>query len=295
MKIGVDIGGSHIAIGIVTEEGKIVAKQEEYIKFIEQEKTQIRQQIRDTIVSLINSTLKQMQMPVFLIDEIGIGIPGVVEQNKIKKCDKFEIINWDLAKELEDYYDTTVKIQNDAFCAAMAESIYGNLRNAKNAVFMCLGTGIGGTIILNNQIIPSELGHMIIEKEGEKCNCQNRGCLENYCSMRTLKNDIKKILEIEKNISSEEMNIILNNEKQNRELQNIEEEFTLNLAIGINNIINILNPSKICIGGSFVHFEKTLYHMLIAKMNTLTYKFNKPEIILSKLGNDAGIIGATLI
>ena len=107
--------------------------------------------------------------------------------------------------------------------------------------------------------------------------------------------NIKKILEIEKNISSEEMNIILNNEKQNRELQNIEEEFTLNLAIGINNIINILNPSKICIGGSFIKKEKTLYHMLIAKMNTLTYKFNKPEIILSKLGNDAGIIGATLI
>ena len=295
MKIGIDLGGSHISVGMVNEEGKIVAKQEKDIVFINNEKNKIKEQIRDTIVSLINTTLKDKQIPVFLLEEIGMGIPGTIENNKIKKCDKFEIYNWNIAKELEDYYQVTVKIQNDAYCAALAEKQYGNLKKVNRGIFLCLGTGIGSAIIIKDEVIPSECGHMIIEKEGKECNCMHRGCLETYCSMKILKDSIIKKLQLNKNTTSEEIVTILRNEQQNKQLEELENEFIEYLALGITNIINIINPEKICLGGSFVHFEKTLYHKLISKMSLITCQYEKPEIILAKLKNDAGLIGATLL
>lgn len=295
MKVGIDLGGSHISVGLVNEEGKIVAKQEKNIVFTNNLTNRIEEQIRDTIVSLINATLKDRQIPIFLIEEIGIGIPGTIENNKIRKCSKFEIYNWNLQKELESYYEVPIKVQNDAYCAALAEKQYGNLKEVNRAVFLCLGTGIGSAIILKDEIIASECGHIIIKKQGKECNCNNKGCLETYCSMKVLKDSIIEKLQLDKSTTSEEIVVILNNEKQNRQLEDIQNEFIENLAIGIINIINIINPEKICLGGSFVHFEKTLYHKLIAKISSITCQYEKPEIVLANLKNEAGIIGATLL
>lgn len=119
MKIGIDLGGSHIAVGIVTEEGKLLTKQEENGIFLKEENK--AQFIRDSMVSLINCALRELQIPSFMIEEIGIGIPGIVKENKIIKMKKYGIEEWDLAKELEAHYQIPVKLQNDALCSAKAE------------------------------------------------------------------------------------------------------------------------------------------------------------------------------
>lgn len=294
MKIGIDLGGSHVAVGIVTEEGKVLAKEEKNISFVTKEKKIIQEQIRDHIVSLINVVLKEIQVPIFLIEKIGIGIPGIVENNKIKKCNKFGITNWNLAQELEKYYGIPVILQNDALCAAIAEKEYGALKETKKAVFLCFGTGIGGVTIIEEQIISSEYGHMIIQKNGKECNCGQRGCFETYSSMKVLKEEMIKVLKLDKNTTSEELLTILRKEEKD-EINAYLDQYIQTVLIGISNIVNIINPEKICIGGSFVYYEDILYKRLLEKLLTIPCQFQKPEIVLATLGNTAGIIGATLI
>lgn len=289
MKIGIDLGGSHISVGIITVEGKLIKKIDENIKLINDEN--IEGVIRDKIISLITHILRISQIPIFVIEEIGIGIPGIVNRNIIEKCEKYGIYNWDLAKELEEYYKIPIKINNDALCAAKAELKYGNLKNSKKAVFLCFGTGIGGAITLDDNVFSSEIGHMVIKDKTKKCHCGKEGCFEQYCSMRVFKEEIVKILDLNTDTASEELLNILRNQKQNDNVNNYINSYIETLLIGISNIINIINPEKICIGGSFTYFDDILYKKLIEEYKNTKCQYKKPEIVLAKFKNEAGIIG----
>lgn len=292
MKIGIDLGGSHIAVAIITEEGKILEKQEENI--IVSNNENIKEIIIEKIIRIINAVLRNAQVPSFVIEEIGIGFPGIIENNIIKKCDKYEIYNWDLAERLEKHYQVSVKLQNDALCAAKAEKEYGNLNEIKRGVFICFGTGIGGATIINEEVIPSEFGHMIIEKDGNLCSCGRRGCFETYSSMRAFKNKIVEVLGINVEATSEEILNFLIKNKDDKSVNKYIDDYINTLCIGLSNIINMINPEQICIGGSFTYFEDILYKRLLEKAQLISYQFDKPKIVLAKLKNDAGIIGATL-
>ena len=293
MKIGIDLGGSHVAVGIITDSGKIMQKEDKDIEYSEKNEN-IEQNIIDKILYLINSVLRSAQIPIFVIEEIGIGVPGIIENNIVKKCDKYKIYNWNLAKILEEHYQIPVKIQNDALCAAKAEKEYGNLKDTKRGVFVCFGTGIGGATIINEEVISSEFGHMIIQKDGNLCNCGKRGCFETYSSMKVFKNEMIKVLRINENATSEEILKLLIKNKDDENVNKYIDNYINTLCIGLSNIINIINPEQICIGGSFTYFEDTLYKRLLEKAQLISYQFDKPKIVLAKLKNDAGIIGATL-
>lgn len=292
MKIGIDLGGSHISVGVITEDGKIIKKAEKNLKIEPNEN--IKELIRDEISSLISCVLNELKMPSFVIKQIGIGVPGITKENTIVKCEKYGIYNWNLAKEIEDFYQIPVKVQNDALCAAKAEYKYGNLQNVKKAVFLCFGTGIGGTIILDGKIFPSEIGHMIIGNNELKCHCGKKGCFETYASMRVFKEGVIKTLELSESTTSEEILNILRDKKNNTKLNNYIDDYINQLLIGLSNIINIINPEKICIGGSFTYFEDILYKRLLEKLIDINCQFEKPQIVLAKLQNTAGIIGAVL-
>lgn len=291
MKIGIDLGGSHIAVGIVTSAGKILRKEEKDI-IMQYEEEKIKQYLVDNILEMINAAIRNAEIPVFVIEEIGIGVPGIVEKNIIKKCDKYKIKDWDLAKIIEEHYSIPVKLENDAVCAAKAEKEYGNLKDDKDAVFICIGTGIGSAIIKNGEIYASEIGHMIIEKGGRECNCKNKGCFETYSSMKVFKKELIEILGINQNATSKEILETLIKNKENEKINEYINRYTETLCIGLANIINILKPRKICIGGGFTYFEDILYKRLLEKIQLISYRFEKPQIVLAKLQNDAGIIGA---
>ena len=207
----------------------------------------------------------------------------------------------DLKSMLNEYYGVNIELKNDAKCAALAEKRFGALKNYKDAVFLCLGTGIGGATFYNGKLLEhkrsagSEYGHMIITKDGIECNCGNKGCFEKYASMQSFKIGLKQLLNLDEEILSNELLDILLKEHDNEKVNNYIDEFIDNLILGISNITNSIEPEVICLGASFVYLEKILYTRLIEKLDENKYKFNKPEIILAKLGNDAGIIGASLI
>lgn len=298
MKIGIDMGGSHIAVAIVNNQGKIIEKIEEDI--------QKENSNAQYILNYVDKTIEKLRKSAD-IEAIGIACPGNPKGSKIENLVNLSIAEVDF-KELEKKYGVKIKSVNDAKAAAIAEKTYGALKQSSDCVFLCLGTGIGGAVFLNNQLLVAnrnpgfELGHMIIERDGIECNCGKKGCFETYCSMKRFKDKAREVLKRigihEKIESGEEIRIALENNMDNLNIQKLVEEYINNLVIGLSNVIDIFEPDRICIGGSFVYFEEILYRKLICEMEKRRYVFNKgeiPEIELAELGNDAGIIGATLI
>lgn len=298
MEIGIDLGGSHIAVGIVSEKNKIIAKRETNINNVED----IKQYIIDNIKILIGEVLRDVGAPSCVISKIGIATPGKVINNVIHDIYNLGINEFNLPQILENHYGIDVKARNDAKCAALAEKKIGNMKEYTDCVFLCIGTGIGGATFINGNMLEytkdfgSEYGHMIINKDGNECKCGNKGCFETYASMKSFKNGIINLLSLNSNTSSKDILNILTDKVRikDEQVNNYIDEYIDNLLIGISNICNIIEPEIICIGGGFVYFEDILYKRLLEKINLKKYNFNIPKITLAKLGNDAGIIGALL-
>lgn len=133
----------------------------------------------------------------------------------------------------------------------------------------------------------------MLYKDGIKCNCGRSGCFEKYASMSALKREICKELGLE-SISGEQLKEILEDES-NQKISKIVDNYIEDLSLGIANIINIFEPEVIALGGSFAFFQDTLFRKLKDRINKeeLFNKNNPPKLVLAKLKNDAGIIGAT--
>lgn len=301
MKLGIDIGGSHIGIGVVSEDGKIVEKSEKRIT--EEEKKDIKKAIEDYIIESFGNYSKKYE-----ITSVGIAIPGTLNKGVIIKSVNLGVENYDIIGNLKSKINIPIIIRNDAKCAAVAENVYGCLKNYDRSVFLTLGTGIGGAVIINNKLLDTgslsgcEIGHMVIEKDGIKCNCGRNGCFEKYASMKNFKNKLRKELGLTEKTRGEELLNIIRNNKPGREnyeiIERVVSEFIEDLSIGIANLINIFEPEAIGIGGSFVFFEDVLMERLKNKLKEPNLLFNsRDEINIESaiLGNDAGIIGATLM
>ena len=238
---------------------------------------------------------------------IGIATPGNPKNGVIKNIvnlniKEFEIEN--MLKEKINKYDIKIKLQNDGKCAALAEKKIGCLKDYSDCVFLCIGTGIGGAAFIDNKFLKPkrnsgfEFGHMVIKKDGKLCKCGNKGCFEAYCSKKKFKENMQEILKIKEYVGADELIEKIEENWANEKISNLLNEYVDNLAIGISNIINILEPEAIAIGGSMSHYEKLIFDRLKNKIYNGEYLFNKdnpPIIMPAQTGNEAGIIGATLI
>ncbi len=300
MKVGIDLGGSHIAIGVVNNKGKIIEKTEK--RLLSNEKKHIEKTIEDNIIGYIKELSAK-----YKIEEIGIAAPGTIQDGKIIKAYNLGIEEYDIKSKLSKKVRVPIKIKNDAKCAAIAEHKYGCLKQYKRSVFLTLGTGIGGAVIINNKLLDTgnlpgcEFGHMIIEKDGLLCGCGKFGCWQQYASMKSLKDKLRKKLGYDEQTDSKQLlNILKNTTKEDSNfiiINNILEEYTKDLSIGISNLINIFEPEAVGIGGSFVYFKDILLYKLENELFNDGLLFNSRKdlkIETAILGNDAGIIGATL-
>ncbi len=296
MKIGFDIGGSHISAGLIDDEYKIIEKQEISLKEISNE--ELIKYIEKNIIEIYTKYSEKYE-----ITKIGISIPGTVEKNYIKKAVNLDIENYDLKFNLEKVVKCEIVIRNDVKNSALAELEFGNLQNKKRNVFLTLGTGIGGAVIIDNKVLEgSEFGHMIINQNGLDCSCGNKGCWEQYASMKAFKKMVVEQYNNGEYINSKEILDLLNDKKIKRNnediyLEKIVDKYIENILVGLINIINILEPDIIGLGGSFSYFEDIFIPKLNKKIQSerLTLNNRKDiEIVSAKLKNDAGIIGAVL-
>jgi len=302
MKIGVDIGGSHVGIGLINKSGKIIAKEEQDLNNNLKDEN-YSQKLVETIIELITKILDKEKIDMKEISLIGMAIPGTVSETHIIKAENLHIKNFDIASEINKYFNIPIMLRNDAKCAAIAEKEYGGLKKYDDALFLTIGTGIGGAVFLGGKLLKPkkyegfEIGHMVIKKDGIKCNCGREGCFEKYASMKVLKDKIKEEFGGTE-ITGEEVKKILEDEANSVKTEKIINEYIENLAIGIANLINIFEPQTISIGGSFVYFKDILLDKLIKKLSEKHMLFNDqevPKIVMAKLKNDAGIIGSVVM
>ena len=300
MKIGIDLGGSHIGIGLVQEDKIIDIKEKQFNR---QDRVNIEETITNSIMKMLTELLQENNLLIEDVDLIGIASPGTISNGKIVKAGNLNIKDFDLVSKLKEKYTIPIKMRNDGKCAALAEKYYGAMKEFEDCVFINIGTGIGGAVFMDGKLLEPkrysgfEIGHMIVNKGGRKCSCGKQGCLEAYASIKALKNKVAETLDMDNDISGQYLReeLLIKNDPRVQEDLDIFLEY---LKTGICNLIDIFEPEVVCFGGSFSYYEgNPIYDKLIEKINEPKSTSNdgeKPKFVFAKFKNDAGIIGATL-
>lgn len=299
MNIGIDLGGSHIGVGLIEgyELKNVVDK-----FFVQEDKLDIENAIIRNIDELVIRLLTQNNVSLDNIEKIGVSTPGTVVDGKIRATN-LGLEFFDIKKVLEEKYYKPVKVRNDGKCAALAEKKYGAMKDYDDCVFVNIGTGIGGAAFIDGKLLEPkrfsgfEFGHMTIEKDGILCTCGKRGCFERYASIKSLKTNIINKLGLEgQDISGQYLREVIMVEHHD-EVQEEIERFIEYLKIGISNLIDIFEPQVVCFGGSFSYYEgHPVFNQFIEEMKKPNTTFNQtiPEIKTAFFKNDAGIIGAVI-
>ena len=306
MRIGIDLGGSHVAVGLVSEEGKLLVKKGADILQKYKEEGRVQKFIIDTILEKIDEIFEETGLNKEFISQIGIATPGIYQNGCILHAVNLGIEELAIESKIQVKYHIPVAGNNDVTCCSLAEQKYGSIQGVQDAVFLTIGTGIGGAYIYQGKLVMPktnpgfEFGHMILEKDGRQCNCGSKGCFETYCSIKRLRQKVRNILGLEESVRGHEIveYIIRELGKNNQEIQKVIEDYTDYLAIGLSNIMNLFEPEKISIGGSFVHYSSFLLPKTTTKIIEKRMLFNKRESIpiqIATLKNKTGIIGASML
>ncbi len=315
--IGIDLGGTNIAIGIVDSNMKIIKKS----SVPTLSKRDAESIVRD-MAELSSRLIGECNLNLSDIVSVGIATPGTVdyENGKVLYANNLNFNDFAIVDTFKKYLPIEkVFIENDANAAALAESISGAAKGAKSSVMITLGTGVGGGIIIDNKIFcgyngaAGELGHMVIKHGGRPCTCGRRGCWEAYSSAVGLINMTKERLaeckalkiktlmerEVELNRGKVNARTAFNAQRAGDKIAcELVKEYISYLACGIVNLINIFQPEVISIGGGISGEGDNLLEPLLEIVDKAQYTRDsekKTKIKLATLGNDAGIIGAAAL
>lgn len=311
MFIGIDLGGTNIAAGLVDIDGNIIHS----TKLPTLPERGVNRVISD-IVKLIEELINYKREDTkFNVQGVGIGVPGPVSPDlaHVYYCTNLGWNDVNLKEIVESKVGIPVFIDNDANLAALAEHEAGALKDIENGVLLTLGTGIGGGLIFNNKPYRGshglgELGHMVIGENFYKCNCGKNGCFETFASATAIVKYTSKILEekkyessiLEKPYSENRLNAksIIDAARIGDQLAlDSFERYTDYLAMGINNLINLVDPQVVALGGGVAHAGDFLYDSIQEKLKNLAFvkDFPTAKIIPAVMGNDAGIVGAAFL
>jgi len=308
--IGIDLGGTNIAAGLVNEKAQLLAK-----KSIPTHAERPASEIIRDMATVSLDLIKEQGLKESDIGAIGIGSPGTVDGKNgviIYSCN-LPFNHTDMRKEFKQYTSIPVFCGNDADVAALGEAYAGAAAGCDSAIMITLGTGVGGGIIINKHIVAGfngaggELGHMVIVVDGVQCNCGRKGCWETYSSATGLIRMTKEAMQETKDTVLWEMAPSLNDvsgrhafmamRKGDAVGKAVVEKYCKYLAIGLTNIINIFQPEVLCLGGGVANEGQSLIDMLMPFIEQERYSKDIPQTVIKPavLGNDAGIIGAAML
>ena len=310
--IGIDLGGTNIVAGVVDENYKIISKASTKTNLPRPEKEIAADMARVSVQAVKEAGLDMNQ-----IEWVGIGTPGIANSEKgiIEYSCNLGFDNTPMVDYIKEYIDKPVFIENDANAAAYGEYVAGAAKGAKNAVCITLGTGVGGGIIIDGRIYSgsnfagAEIGHTVIEVDGPECACGRRGCFEVFSSATGLIRMTKEAMDNDKDTLMHKITAERNGKVTARTsfdamrmgdktAKAVVDKFIKYLAAGITNTINIFQPDILCIGGGVCNEGDPLLLPVRALVKKEVYTRNSlknTEIVIAKLGNDAGIIGAAFL
>ncbi|MFA9462665.1 MAG: ROK family protein [Velocimicrobium sp.] len=311
-RIGIDLGGTNIKVGIVNAEDEIIEKYSV--------KTMVERPYQEIIKDMGAAIFYVLEQAGILKEEcvsIGIGSPGTVDAKNgvVLYSNNFNWENIPLVAELKKYINLPIYISNDANCAALGETVAGAAKGCENVILLTLGTGVGGGVVLGGKVFEgghaggAELGHTVIVEGGELCTCGRRGCLEGYASATALIRDTRRAAKenpqsIIMKLCNKELDEINGKtpfeaaELGDTIAQDVIDGYIMHLGIGITNMINIFRPDKVLLSGGICNQGEKLTNPLNDAVKGACFGGEKAFIASverAKLGNDAGIIGAAAL
>ena len=310
-RIGIDIGGTNIACGIVDDDCRIIARSK-----VKTNSPRPYSEILEDIKQSVRMACAEAGLSPSGAECVGIGCPGTCNHDSgvVEYSNNLGFVNVPLRGDMESEFGIKVYLDNDANAAAFGEYCAGSAKGSRNAVVITLGTGVGSGIIIDGKLYSGsnfaggEIGHTVIVADGLPCTCGRKGCFEAYSSATGLVRMTAEAAEL--NPSSLVAELIRRDGKVSARTAYlamkqgdptgfaVTEQYVKYLACGITNTINIFQPDILCIGGGVCNEGDTLLLPLRARVAEQIYSRNSAkntEIVICSLGNDAGIIGAAML
>lgn len=310
-RIGIDLGGTNIAAGLVDAHFQIIDK-----RSVKTNVPRPVHQIMDDMVDLVKSLLSGSGISFADIICIGVGVPCTAnpENGHLEDANNLGFEDVPFLALLQQRFPVPVYFGNDANVAAWGEYIAGDYPE-DSFIMVTIGTGIGGGIILNGKIwsgingAAAEFGHMSIDVHGAPCNCGRRGCFEAICSANALAEQARAAMGSAPEsllwtlcggrLSDMEAKYVFMAAESGDSLAvSLLDRYISYLSEGITNIINIFQPAVLCLGGGVSGAGERLLLPLRRKVSQRIYSKNSrrnTQIVIAKLNNDAGILGAALL
>lgn len=295
--LGIDLGGTNIKMGLVDQKGTLRRK----VEFSTNTTLSARQVIEEMV-----SHAQQLAGDKGPIRGIGIGLPGFLDRERglIKSLTNLGWKQIPIRDWLEDAFDCPVVIDNDANVAAFGEVWRGAGQGKQNVVCLTLGTGVGGGVILNGQLVhghndsAGEIGHIVIDPQGLDCNCGKRGCLETFASATGMRNHVQFAKKAGKStiLSDQATPAEIFQAAKNGDplAQEIVQMAISALGRALATISVIINPERFVIGGGISQAGDQLFLPLRRAYQEMALEFvqDQVDIVPAKLGTWAGVIGA---
>ena len=307
--LGIDIGGTSIKAAFVDEGGHLDGQ---FVVPVDAKLSQ--EELLGLVIKEAKKALKDHPGCI----GIGIGCPGAINPEK-GTCDYSNNLHWrdfHVVEAFRKEIDLPAYIENDANAALLGDVQFGVGKNYKNIIFITLGTGVGGGILINGQIYSgnegkgAELGHSLLEIDGRECSCGRRGCLESYASASALCRDGTKAMKEHKDSllwtlcpNPDEMNarfIFEAEEKGDPTAKKVLEDYFHYLGEGCLNFINIFRPEALIFSGGLTKQGDKFGNRVKTYLAERNYGYGgtvspKVDVLVSKLGSEAGIYGAAAL
>ena len=296
--IGIDIGGTNIKLGLVDKKGRIGARAHLPTKdFIRS-----KEKLIAAVIEGCHDLLKENKVKRSQVSAIGIGLPGLVNAKEGLVYSLTNIPGWKnvfLTQIIQQKTKIPTFIDNDVNVITLAEWKYGVARGMKNIVCITLGTGLGGGLILNDQLYrgagfaAGELGHVPVNEQGQKCNCGGWGCLETYAGNRYLTPRARALFQ--RDITLEE--VTAEAKKGNTRAVRFWQQVGVHIGNGLTGVVNVLNPGCIVIGGGIANAHQEMFVAIrrTIKKRAMIVQGRMVKVLRSTLGSDAGIIGTRVL
>ena len=307
-RVGIDLGGTNIVAGVVNDRHEIVA----FAKC----KTACPRPSEEIVADMARMTREAVKKAGITMDEVkgvGVGSPGICNKSTgvVERAANLGFENLPICAMLSEMLGKKVYIENDANAAALGEFIAGAAKDVNSCVCITLGTGVGGGVIIDGKVFAgsnfagTELGHTVIEVDGEPCSCGRRGCWEAYASATGLIRQTRRAMEEHKDSKMWDIAGSLDKVDGRTSFEAMRagdaagkavvDRYIYYIAVGLINMINICQPEVLCVGGGICKEGETLLAPLrkyIDAEQFSKYSEKKTKLCIAALGNDAGIIGA---
>lgn len=308
--IGVDLGGTKILTALADLEGHTLHR-----VLVETGANDSTETVVSRIITTVEQVMEAKGVTREEIQRIGIGSPGTlnIEKGMVLQSPNLRWRNVPIVEMMESVLGIPVLLENDANAAALAEHAFGAGKGARNMVYMTISTGIGGGIIVNNTLLhghcdsAGEIGHHTIDPDGPRCGCGNYGCLEAMASGTALGRYGREA--VASGVETMMRNMVQNPEEVDGTIvaraaeagdpvaQEIVKKVGSYIGIGIANVINILNPGRVVLGGGVMKSGHLFIDTILQTVEARAMEAPRKccEIVFAELGSDVGVQGAIAV